>query len=320
MNEFEKLAEAQDYIKIRVGALVPGEPLTFNLFLSLQSRYVLYLRAGEILSPEKIQYLAEKGAESFFIEAKDRQAFKDYIHGKMNSDQLDGRQKAFLLKESSFHLVEELFEKPDIDEALRESKEIIQDFVNYVDEEPEGVAHLIGLSSHDFYTYNHSLDVSIYAIGLAKILGFSGTELVEMGRGGIFHDIGKRKVDPAIICKRGPLDDHEWAQMQKHPQWGLEILNQHDVSDAVKAACFEHHENFLGNGYPQGLDGEDIHPFGRIIAIVDCYDAMTTKRSYNEPMAPLAAMEFMKTKLIAKFDPDFLNAMYSILFQLGKVS
>ena len=65
---------------------------------------------------------------------------------------------------------------------------------------------------------------------------------------------------------------------------------------------------------------EGIHPFGRIIAIVDCYDAMTTKRSYNEPMAPLEAMEFMKTKLIAKFDPDFLNAMYSILFQLGKVS
>ncbi|MAF91383.1 MAG: HD family phosphohydrolase [Bdellovibrionaceae bacterium] len=312
--------EKHEYIKIRVGSLLPGQAITFNLYVLLNTRHVLYLRAGEVLAKEKITQLEDKGSDSFYIEAKDRQAFKDYIHSKMNSDELDARQKAFLLKESSFHLVEELFEKPDIDEALSESKEIIRDFVSYVDQEPEGVAHLIGLSSHDFYTYNHSLDVSIYAIGLAKIIGFSGDELVEMGRGGIFHDIGKRKVDPAIICKKGPLDDHEWAQMQKHPQYGLEILNEHDVSDAVIAACFEHHENFLGNGYPQGLDGEDIHPFGRIISIVDCYDAMTTKRSYNEPMAPLEAMEFMKTKLIQKFDPDFLNAMYSILFQLGKVS
>lgn len=312
--------ENKDFIRIRVGSLIPEQATTFDLFVSISERKVHYLHAGEKLSRDKIEKLEDKGADSFYIRTEDRQAFKDYIHEKMNSDELDAKQKAFILKESSFHLVEELFEKPDIDEALKESKEIIQDFVSYVDEEPEGVAHLIGLSSHDFYTYNHSLDVSIYAIGLAKIIGFSGEELVEMGRGGIFHDIGKRKVDPAIICKKGPLDDHEWAQMQKHPQWGLEILSEHDVSDAVIAACFEHHENFMGNGYPQGLDGEDIHPFGRIIAIVDCYDAMTTKRSYNEPMAPLQAMEFMKTKLSGKFDPDFLNAMYSILFQLGKVS
>lgn len=314
------MSENQEHIRIRIAALIPEMPTTFDLFVSIGDRMVHYLNAGDKLSKEKISQLVSKGSDSFYIKSEDRQAFKDYIHEKMNSDELDAKQKALILKESSFHLVEELFEKPDIDEALKESKEIIQDFVSYVDEEPEGVAHLIGLSSHDFYTYNHSLDVSIYAIGLAKIIGFSGEELVEMGRGGIFHDIGKRKVDPAIICKKGPLDDNEWAQMQKHPQWGLEILNEHDVSDAVIASCFEHHENFMGNGYPQGLDGDDIHPFGRIIAIVDCYDAMTTKRSYNEPMAPLQAMEFMKTKLSGKFDPDFLNAMYSILFQLGKVS
>lgn len=314
------MTDNSDFIRIRIGSLIPNQATTFDLFVSIADRKVLYLHAGEALGMEKIQNLESKGADSFYIKSEDRQAFKDYIHEKLNSDQLDAKQKAFILKESSFHLVEELFEKPDIDEALKESKEIIQDFVSFVDEEPEGVAHLIGLSSHDFYTYNHSLDVSIYGIGLAKIIGFSGEELVEMGRGGIFHDIGKRKVDPAIICKKGPLDDTEWAQMQKHPQWGLEILSEHDVSDAVIAACFEHHENFMGNGYPQGLDGEDIHPFGRIIAIVDCYDAMTTKRSYNEPMQPLEAMEFMKSKLSGKFDPDFLNAMYSILFQLGKVS
>ncbi len=119
-----------------------------------------------------------------------------------------------------------------------------------------------------------------------------------------------------IICKDGPLNDVEWAQMQKHPQFGLQILNDHKVSDAIKACCFEHHESMVGNGYPQQLIGQDIHPMARIVAITDTYDAMTTKRTYNEPMRPSEALKLMKEKISGRFDPDLLNAMHSILFKM----
>ena len=130
------------------------------------------------------------------------------------------------------------------------------------------------------------------------------------------NTIYKWNVDAEIICKAGPLDENEWAQMQRHPEFGLAILNEHLVSDAVKACCFEHHESFTGNGYPMKLQAHEIHPMARIVAITDTYDALTTKRTYNEPMSPEKALKFIKNKLIARFDPDLVNAMYSVLFKM----
>lgn len=312
-----KEISSENYIRIRIAALIPNRPTNFDLFITINKRFVLYLHAGDSLSLEKLESLAKNKTEVFYIRNSDRQAFKDYVHAQLEDSSLNSQEKAILLKESSFALVEELFEHPDVDKALNESKALIQNFVDFIDRETDAIGNLIGLSSHDFYTYNHSLDVSIYSLGLGKVAGFSGQELNDLGRGSLFHDLGKRMVDPAIICKKGPLNDIEWAQMQKHPVYGLKILNEFpNITDNIKACAFEHHENFLGNGYPQGIEGEEIHPMARIVAITDCYDAMTTKRSYNEPMSPFAALNMMADKLNKKFDPDLLKAMHSVLFQV----
>lgn len=105
--------------------------------------------------------------------------------------------------------------------------------------------------------------------------------------------------------------------MQKHPQYGLAILDgESSITEGIRAACFEHHESWAGNGYPQQLSGEEIHPFARIVAITDTYDAMTTQRSYNVPLKPTDAVEMMKVKLAGRYDPKMLHAMYHVLFRL----
>lgn len=305
---------AEGHFKIRVNALIAERATTFDTYIMINSRLVLYLRAGDSLSAHKISQLER--ADVFYVPDTQREYFKRYVFDRMNEENLDLRVKANVLRESSMTLAEEIFEKPDVEEALGDSRELINNFIEFMDREPDAMSHLVGLSSHDFYTYNHSLDVAIYSLGLGQITGFTGADLQELGRGALFHDIGKRHVKAEIICKQGPLDDTEWAQMQKHPQYGLKILNEYGVSEAMKACCFEHHESFLGNGYPQQLPGPEIHPMARIVAITDTYDALTTKRSYNEPMSPRAAVEFMASKIAAKYDPDLLNALKSILFKL----
>lgn len=306
------------FFRIRVNSLIPDRPTTFDLFVMINDRQVLYLRAGDTLNAEKRQALITKGADSFYVKESERSAFKAYVHSQVNDSSLDPVSRAVVLRESSYSLVEELFEHPDVDTALSESKEVIQNFVQFMDQEPEAMSHLIGLSSHDFYTYNHSLDVGIYSLGLGQVSGFSNLkDLHDLGRGALFHDIGKRHVDAEIICKKGPLDEAEWAQMKRHPAYGLRILHGNDdVSDAIRACVFEHHENHMGNGYPQELKGEEIHPMARIVALCDTYDALTTKRSYNEPMSPTAALELMTQKLAGRFDPDLLKAMNTVLFKM----
>ena len=308
------------YFKVRVKTLIPNKPTTFDLHLKVNNQFILYLRAGDKIDRTKMESLTAKDSgQHFFVAESDKAAYKSYVHNHMIAADLPPAEKALILRESSMTLVEELYENPDVGAALTQARPIVENFVQFMKAEPEGMAHLISLSGHDFYTYNHSLDVAIYSLGLAEAVGFSPTELEEMGTGSLFHDIGKRQVSLDILCKKGPLDENEWAQMQKHPQFGLLLLNdQPTISEAIKAACFEHHESFSGNGYPQNLSGQEIHPFARIVAICDTYDAMTTQRSYNVPMKPVDAVTMMKEKLAGRYDPEMLKAMYSVLFRLQK--
>ncbi len=306
------------FFKVRINTLIPGKPLSFDLYLRINQQNIIYMRQGDRIDQDKISALGNRDSGShFLVKEEDRKAYKNYVHDQMISDDLNVREKAIVLRESSMSLVEELFENPDVNQALDGARPIITDFVEFMRAEPESMGHLISLSGHDFYTYNHSLDVGIYSLGLAEAVGFKKEELEEMGIGALFHDIGKRQVSLDILCKKGSLNDAEWSQMQKHPQYGLVILNENpNVSEGVKAACFEHHESWAGNGYPQNISGQEIHPFARIVAITDTYDALTTQRSYNVPMKPLDAVTMMKEKLSGRYDPDILKAMYSVLFKI----
>ncbi|HEX7673656.1 MAG TPA: HD-GYP domain-containing protein [Bdellovibrio sp.] len=310
--------ESSNYFRIRLSTIRPDKVTSFDIFIYVDNKYILYLRAGDKLSDGKIEKLHSRDTgDSFFVRVEDKQSYRDWVREEMNSASIDPFSKAKILRESSVALMEDLFENPDVNTALDESRPIITDFIDLMENAPEAMGFMISLSGHDFYTYNHSLDVSIYSLGLGKALGYSPKDLEELGVGALFHDIGKRNVSLDILCKKGGLSDAEWEQMKMHPQYGLVILNGHpNISDAIKAACFEHHESWAGNGYPQQLVGDEIHPFARIVAITDTYDAMTTQRSYNVPMKPLDAVAMMKEKLAGRYDPDMLKAMYSVLFKI----
>lgn len=312
--------EKASFLKIRLSSIHPSSPLTFNIYVQINNHFTLYLREGEKLTHEKLQSLASKAQGDFFyVRATEWGAYKTFIQEQIKSAEIPVLEKAQILRASSIALVEELFEHPDVNLALYSSRPVIENFVTFMEAEPEAMSHLIGLSGYDFYTYNHSLDVSIYALGLGKALGMNAKELEELGLGALFHDIGKRNVSLDILCKKGALTKDEWVVMQQHTHYGFMILNQNpNISDAIKATCFEHHESFQGNGYPQQLHGQEIHPHARIVAITDTYDALTTQRSYNTPLMPTDALALMKDQIHGRFDPEMLKAMHSILFQLKK--
>lgn len=308
------------YMKIRLNSLPPHTAIPFDLFISIGNHFVHYLRAGDTLKAEKIKGFEKKAPESFYILSAERPRYHAFVREGLVSDQLDTKQKALILRESTMVLVEELFERPDIETALHDARQVVEDFVSFMDADAEAMVNLIGLSSHDFYTYNHSLDVSIYSLGLGQAVGFRGRDLHELGLGGLFHDIGKRHIPIEIICKNGPLNDDEWVQMQKHPQYGLMILNEHQASDNIKACAFEHHESLAGNGYPQKLTAAEIHAMARVVSVADTYDALTTKRSYNDPMKPTDAIELMTGKLGNRYDGEVLRALIGIFQKLKRAA
>lgn len=311
--------EQEKYFRIRLKTIRPDKITSFNIFVRVGDRKILYVKSGDALNSKKIEDLHEKDTgETFFVAESDRQKYRDWIREEINSENLSPETKASILRESSVSLMEDLFANPDVNKALDEARPIINDFLDFMDVAPNSMGQLLSLSGHDFYTYNHSLDVSIYSLGLGQALSFSRSDLEELGVASLFHDIGKRHVPLEILCKKGGLTDEEWEQMKMHPQYGLIILNEHpNTSSGIKAACFEHHESWSGNGYPQELQGHNIHPYARIVALTDTYDAMTTQRSYNTPMLPKDALTMMKEKIAGRYDPEMLKAMYSVLFKMN---
>ncbi|MEZ4648003.1 MAG: HD-GYP domain-containing protein [Candidatus Eisenbacteria bacterium] len=203
---------------------------------------------------------------------------------------------------------------------LKHAKRMVQQMVDLMLDEDFTFLGLTTLKSHDNYTYHHSVNVCIYAIALGRRAGLSNLQLSELGTGALLHDLGKVKVPAGIIQKDGMLSDEETSVMRKHPILGArEIVQLGGFSSlALKAmvGCFEHHMHFDGSrgGYPELDAPYRPHVFGRLISVVDCFDALTTKRVYrNQAMRRDRALSYMMSESGTKFDPLLMRLFTNMI-------
>ncbi|MCL1908334.1 MAG: HD-GYP domain-containing protein [Holophagaceae bacterium] len=152
---------------------------------------------------------------------------------------------------------------------------------------------LCRIKTRDAYTFQHSVSVSALLITLCHSLGgYKKNELIEIGLGGLFHDVGKMKVPDEVLNKPGRLTDEEFTVMRTHVNEGLEYLwNEHSMSNSALKVTAEHHERYDGTGYPMGLSKGDISTVGQMASIVDVYDAITSIRIYHTALEPSVALK-----------------------------
>lgn len=170
------------------------------------------------------------------------------------------------------------------------------------------------MRSFDEYTYTHSINVSIYAMLLAKCEKLSDTQVEHVMQAGILHDIGKAKIPNEILNKPAPLDDEEFEIMKTHSTLSYRLIeNAPDIDPNVKKAVLMHHEKEDGRGYPLGASGSKIHLYGRILAIADVYDALTSVRVYKKGLTPFQAFKIFEQMGIGHFDFNMMNGfMYNV--------
>ena len=171
------------------------------------------------------------------------------------------------------------------------------------------------IEARDPYTAGHLERVRRLALGLAFALNWSNEDIAILEFGAILHDIGKIVVPSQILKKTGPLDEEEWKLMRQHPLTGAKMLEGVDHLRAAVPYVLCHHEWWAGGGYPANLKGEQIPREGRLLAIVDAFDAMTTKRPYHENMMASDALEEINKHRGNYFDPE----MARVFIQMYKV-
>ncbi len=168
------------------------------------------------------------------------------------------------------------------------------------------------VAKRDSDTNAHNYRVTLYAIALGRSLGMGTSVLQELVKGAFLHDVGKIAISDGILLKPGKLTEEEFAIMKTHVGHGVEILKDYQwMRDAVNVVAF-HHEKYDGSGYATGLKGEAIPATARVFAVVDVFDALTSKRPYKEPFSLEKSLEILHQGAGAHFDPVIVEAFAAL--------
>ncbi|MGL5677211.1 MAG: HD-GYP domain-containing protein [Cellulosilyticaceae bacterium] len=240
---------------------------------------------------------------------------KKFVHSEIYIEQ-DSWNKVWNLSEDTIKTYDETKNKlGDLLESFKHSKvvdpgklqEIKGSFYSELSHNNTIMGCVNIVKKVDEYTHTHCMNVGMLAVLIGKWLHLSEEQLSDLFLAGALHDAGKYKVTPSVINKRGSLTNEEYNVVKKHVIYGYELIKDiKDISEEVKHGVLGHHERIDGTGYPRELAGDEIHLFGKIIAIADTYDAMISERVYKKRQTPFEVMEAMEKEGLDKLDTKIL--------------
>lgn len=316
--------EKHSFFSISFGLVLIDQDIPYDVYINSSThakreKFVCIHKKGNPLGVDDLENFREKYYQLYVREDERDLYMRSLVHNESAGDV----EKASVIKDSAISYLQGIFERDLefsnelLEETIEGCKESVESIVDVIqDYNITEVQKLIAdLSFHDFYTYDHSINVAMYSISIMKALKpqASRQELVMAGMGGLLHDLGKIKIPTRIINNPGKLSEEDFGVIKLHPGYGLELLNDHECScqdvnfDVIKRVVGEHHENYNGTGYPNKLQGKEISVFARITAIADFYDAITTKRSYHEVLSTQDALEVMARSVGRKIDPKIFE-------------
>jgi len=224
-------------------------------------------------------------------------------------------ERAQGVRDASGEVVAQMFSDAQLGRRLdvKQAERLARDVAESIDEHPDALLSLARIKRADQYTYMHSVAVAALMTSLARELG-QPEELVRLaGTAGLLHDIGKVGIPEKILNKAGRLTDEEFEIVKRHPAHGADILRaEPEIPPEVLDVCLHHHERIDGQGYPDGLAGEQISVLARMGAICDVYDAISSNRPYKKGWDPAFSLSKM-VEWKGHFDEEILAAFIRAL-------
>lgn len=296
---------------------------SFSIFIKIVDKYILYHGGGELLTQEVLNDLNDHYVHTVYIKNSDKAVYNHYLGENLdeilNDPNINVHERAEIVHLSITNVAQSLFKNPTL-KTLTFYRNTVSQITNFILKEDEAISNLIRLSSLDFKLSTHSINVGVFALGLAKaLLGHDPKHNIhDIAAGFFLHDIGKCSTPSKILNKTRSLTHDEWNILKKHPSDGYKLLNKYNVNnDKVKTIVIQHHERMNGKGYPFGLKKNNIHIYSKICGIADTFEALTSYRQYRpykKNISSYNALLMLKKEMFQEYDPHFFE-QFVLLFR-----
>lgn len=315
--------QPQEYVAIALDFLRTDTVTDFDIYLRTnEETYVLYRERHLPFTREARDRLQTSSVEDVYVPVSQDKEYRRYIEQNLpdiiHDDRVKPEKKAEILYSSLTNLVEEIMADARMGELIPRSKDIVNTACVFLNREGGFLDYLMRVTSYDYYTYTHSVNVFVFTMAMANQLLPPEEVNEELGVGALLHDIGKSQIDPVIVNCPGKLTDEQFKTMKLHTVYGFDLLREHDgVGPVALDMVRHHHEKMDGTGYPDGLSGDDLPMYVRIIKIADVFDALTTKRSYRDALNSFPALKLMQNEMLpGELDMDLFRSFVGMMGDL----
>lgn len=263
--------------------------------------------------------LADAGIKDVYVRSGDFQDFglclMESVQAQLASDEVSPADQFAALQLAVAVEVERTSRLIDCSKYVAISEKIGRDLTTLIAANDVMPRDLYKIARHDFNTFTHVTNSASYAVVLAERLGITDEhELQQIATAAMLHDIGKRFIPASILNKPTRLDPDERDVIESHPTRGYEDLcERKDLTYGQLMIVYQHHERIDGNGYPVGMPGPEIHPWAKIVAVVDVFDAMTGKRPYRKSITAAEALSFIERNAGTHFDSEMAKCWISAM-------
>ena len=301
-----------EYITISVATLRPGNALAVDLFShdTATNQIRLYKKADYPLNVEDLDRLQQRGVRRLYITRDAHERYQEYL--RLMLSEIDGtasmKTRAGAMNEVVRNVLQDCFRSHDVERTVESVLSLADMVVEVLGDRKFITDDLLQVLYHDYTTFTHSANVAYYAVILAKDLGLPADALRQIAVGALLHDLGKIEVSDAILSKPARLDEFELRCVRQHPLEGFRKLCRHEgLSQGQLMMAYQHHERLDGSGYPVGCVGDEIHPWAKICAVVDAFEALTSVRPYRGPRTPERALNVLEAESGQAYDREIFQ-------------
>ena len=259
-----------------------------------------------------VDFRSDEQFKQYKLESSASATYRDQVKSSLNASGYNLREKlkpALSRRKKTSRLMKSVLDKVMLgdDFDIHGVRESVKENVKSVLKNQEAMLMMTMLKSKNEDVAEHSLNVSILAIGFAQSLGYSEGQLEDVGMAALLHDIGQMKVDQKVLNKRGKLNQNERAEVSKHTQYGFDLLaTKPDLTPSCIDVALSHHERLSGQGYPRGLKGDQISKVVRLISIIEVFDSLTSHQSYRKGMSVMDAYKVLMAGKGTHFDEQLI--------------